>query len=168
MFGFMRKMSREKGFTLVEGVVSIVLLSITVVGMYNAVILARKYVVSARRVTEATNFARMKLERVLDTDFLDIMSKYSDDAVYDANPYDEHYCDTDPDYDQAGGDYAYDHGLPNAEWRVEYRDNDGGAALSGEDPLTIRLIVSWSEGQSEGDSRQRSVLLSTRITAGKM
>lgn len=165
MLRFMQGQPNESGFTLVEGVISIVILSITIIGMYDSIILARKYIVDARRVTEATNFARMKLERIMETAFEDIMSKYSDDANYDANPYDEHYCDTDPDYDQAGGMYAYENGLPSAEWKVEYRDNDGNLASSGDDPLTVWLTVTWYEG---GDDRERSILLSTRLTAGRM
>ena len=165
MFGVVRRSANERGFTLIEGAVSIVLLSITIIGMYNTIILARRFVVDARRVTEATNFGRMKLERVVDTDFADIMSKYASGVVYDANNYDEYFCEQDPDYDQAGGDYAYEHGLPNAAWHLEYQDNNGAPASSNDDPLTIRLIVSWQEG---GGLRERSIVLSTRVTSGRM
>ena len=158
MSKLMRRSVSEGGFTLIEGLISMALLSITVIGIYNIVIVAHRFTIDARRVTQATNYARKKLERIMDTSFLDIESKYVANNSYDANPYDEHYCDIDPDYDYVG---SYDDSLPNAEWQVEYFKPS-----SGNDPLTIRLTVSWRE--SDEDSRERRVQLSSRVTAGKM
>lgn len=153
MSRLMRRLVNEDGFTLMEGLVSIVILSIITIGIYNTVVVARKFVVDARRVTEATNFARKKLEKIVDTDFQDITLIYSAIKTYDANPYDANYRDQDPDYDYIGD---YNNSLPNAEWRVEY---------SGIDPLAIRLTVSWRESSG---TRERSVQLSTRVTEGRM
>ena len=62
-----RRLKNERGFTLMEGAVSIVLLSITAIGMYNMVVVAHKYIIDAKRLTQATNFARMKLEKIMTT-----------------------------------------------------------------------------------------------------
>jgi type II secretory pathway pseudopilin PulG len=140
MSGWMRRLVNERGFTMVEGVVSIVLLSITVIGVYNIVISANRFVVDARRVTEATNFARMKLEEIADTagaDFTEIPSAGT--------------------YRREDDDDFYYIDLPNPKWEVQY---------SGTDPLAIHLTVSWQE--SGAKSRERSVQLSTTVTEGRM
>lgn len=150
----MFKMLNEKGFTILEGAVSIILLFMTVLGMYNIMLFAERSIIDARRMTEATNFARRKLERIMDTDFLRIPQDYQAGVTYDANPSDDSYFYTDPD-----GDYA--NALPNAKWQVEYFH-----PVSSLDPLTIRLSVFWKEsGENKIEHRVR---LSSRVTAGRV
>ena len=157
MFKPARVMDKQ-GFTLIEGLVSILLISITVIGIYNIVLVSHDFVIDARRVTQATNFARKKLEKIMDTDFLDIPSEYPSGISYSVG-YDAGQNEPDPDYD-------YLEGFPgNATWRVEYYPSPASGAPS--DPLTIKLIVSWHEN-NDNDDRERSVYLTSRVTAGKM
>jgi len=137
-----------------EGMMSLLILSMTAIAVYGTVVIAQSYTTKAKRVTQATNFARMKLEKVMDTDFYDIQYKYSAGSTYDANPYDSNYLTTDPDGDYAGSSKS---SLPNGEWQVQY---------SGTDPLTIRLIVLWKN--SGENAKQYSIALSSRVTAGRM
>jgi prepilin-type N-terminal cleavage/methylation domain-containing protein len=150
----MEELAREGGFALIEVMVSIVILCIAVIGMYGTIVAANGHIVDAKRVTQATNFARKKLEKVMDTNFRDITQVYPAGRIYDANPFDSNYRLSDPDGDYAG---EYGDSLPNGEWQVQY---------SGTDPLTIQLTVSWKlTGAAE---QQRSVTLSSRVAAGKM
>lgn len=158
MFISIRKASSESGFTLLEGLVSILLISITVIGIYNIIVVSHRFVIDARRVTQATNFARKKLEKIMDTDFVDIPSEYPAGIDYSFGNDIDGLFQHDPDND-------YLEGLPNASWRVEYYPSPSGGIPS--DPLTIKLTVSWQE-DNDNNSRERSVYLSSRITAGKM
>jgi len=147
-------LNQEKGFTILEGLISIAVLSITVIGMYSMMIFAQNSIVNSRRVTEATNYARKKLERIMDTEFTNIIYTYPNNKAYDANPFDDKTFDTDPD-----GDYTAS--LPNSSWKVEYF-----LPPSGIDPLTIRLTVSWKEN---GDNKpEHYVRLASRVTEGKI
>ena len=139
MVTLMRKSAGERGFTLIEVGICIVIISITAVGMYNAIILVSGFINDTRRVTKATNIARAMLERLAD-----------DPTSTDFYPTEL---------------YSQDSGLPNMDWQVEYLYGNGEEVLYSQiettDPLTIRVTVFWQENQN---SRERSVKLSTRIT----
>ena len=153
--GLLCRLTDNRGFTLIEGIVSVVLLSITAVGVFNTVIISQRFVTDARHVTEATNFARKKLERIIDTDFKKITQIYTTGISYDANLFDQHSMGLtpDPDNDSVSN---YPNSLPNAEWKVQY---------TGTDPLTIKVIVSWRENRE--NVRDRKISLSTRITESR-
>lgn len=154
MSKLMRNSKNDEGFTMLEGALSIMLLSITAIGLYTTVIFAQNAIVDARHVTEATNFARRKLEKIMDTDFLMIPQNYIASRNYDANPFDSQYFETDPD-----GDYAST--LPNSRWQVEYF-----YPSSGIDPLVIRLTVFWMKSGSSEPEHQ--IQFSTKLTAGRI
>jgi len=144
----------NKGFTMLEGMLGIILLSLTTIGLYSAVILAQNISADARYITEATNYARKKLEKIIDTDFNSITQNYISGVNYDVNPYDSQTYYTDPD-----GDYTST--LPNAKWQVEYFHPPSGI-----DPLVIRLTVSWRK--SVDNEPEHQVQFSTKLTAGRM
>ncbi len=147
-------LKNNRGFTLLEGALSIVLLSITSIGLYTTVIFAQNTITDARHITEATNFARRKLEKIMDTEFTMISQHYGASVTYDANPSDSQYFNTDPD-----GDYVST--LPNAKWRVEYFYPSAGI-----DPLVIRLTVFWRKNGVNDPEHQ--VQFSTKLTAGRI
>jgi Tfp pilus assembly protein PilV len=149
------KFMNDKGFTLLEGAISIMLLSIATLGTYSIMIFAQNANLSAKYTTSAVNFARMKLEKIMDTEYTKITQSYIQGTVYDANPYDSSsFPASDPD-----GDYAPS--LPNAKWQVEYFYPN-----SGTDPLVIRLKVFWKK--SGVNAVEHSVQLSSKLTAGRI
>lgn len=137
MFALMRRPVDEEGFTLIETAICIVIVSITAVGMYNAIVVATKYMADSRRNTMAINTARAILEKIADDP--NSMEPYSPGMA----------------------------GLPNMRYEVEYLNDYGAEVLQSQvldvDPLTIRLTVFWRENPN---SYERSVKLSTRITHG--
>ena len=136
MSTLMRRSVDEKGFTLIEVGICIVLISITAIGMYNAIVLATRYITDSRRVTKATNIARAMLEEIADdpanTGF------YPSDMELPNMRWEVAYMD---DFGQA---------VPQSN-------------VTTVDPLTIQMTVFW---QQNSNSPERFVQLSTRITHG--
>ncbi|MBM3211296.1 prepilin-type N-terminal cleavage/methylation domain-containing protein [Candidatus Poribacteria bacterium] len=149
------KFTNDKGFTLLESVISIMLLSITTLGIYGIIILAQESSLSAKYTTTAANFARMKLEKIMDTEYTKITQSYVQGTIYDANPYDDvSFPASDPD-----GDYAPS--LPSAKWRVEYFYPNAGT-----DPLVIKLKVFWKE--KGANKVEHNIQLSSKLTSGRI
>ena len=127
----------ERGFSLIEVAICVLIITIAAIGTYNIIIYGNRHIADSRRMTEATNIARAMLEKLAD-----------DPASTDFYPSDMER-------------------LPNMSWQIEYLNSYGETVPDFEieiaDPLTIKLTISWRQDQ---DSRQRSVQLSTRITQG--
>jgi prepilin-type N-terminal cleavage/methylation domain-containing protein len=134
----MRKLSGEEGFTLLEAMASVVILSITATGIYSSVILANRFIVRSQHVTEATNICRMILEEIADDPI--------EQGFYP--PY------TDLPYASWQVEYFDKYGNAISESRIPNTD-----------PLTISVTLFWQENVG---SPERSVQLSTRTTQGAM
>lgn len=130
-------LKRQEGFTLTMALACVAILSISLLGMYSAIIQVNRSIVDSRNITRATNIAREILEILLD-----------DPTRRDFYP----------------SEMA---ALPNMRWQMEFLDSDGMAVPDEEvenfDSLTIRVIVYWQESQ---ETQERSVDLSTRFTQG--
>jgi len=134
----MRKLlDQQRGFSLIEVAICIVIITIATIGTYNVIIYANSYIADSQDSTEAINIARAMLEKLVD------------------NP-------TGTDFYPSNTDQ-----LPNMTWQIEYLNNRGETVPSLDietaDPLTIKLTIFW---QPDLKSRQRSTQLSTRITHG--
>lgn len=138
LFGFMRKLAGEEGFTLLEAMTSVVILSITATGVYSSIILANRFIINSQHVTEATNIARMILEEIAD-----------DPAAADFQP---------PDTRLPNASWQ-------VEYFNEYGSAISESQIPNTDPLTISVTLFWQESAG---SPERSVQLSTRTTQGAM
>jgi prepilin-type N-terminal cleavage/methylation domain-containing protein len=138
LFGFMRKLAGEKGFTLLEAMTSVVILSITATGVYSSIILANRFIVRSQHVTEATNIARMILEEIAD-----------DPAAADLQS---------PDTRLPNASWQ-------VEYSDEYSSVISESQIPNTDPLIITVTVFWQESAG---TPERSVQLSTKTTQGAM
>jgi len=75
----------SKGFSLIEVLIALVILSISLLGMASLMSTATKYNASGGRLTEATTLAQDKLETLRITPWTQIVSSAADDVVVAPN-----------------------------------------------------------------------------------
>ena len=138
-----RCMLKDKnGFTILEGIVSISVFTLAALVTYSSLILAQKYIVNSRQLSQAMNYNRSKLEEIADVEFTDITDTYPPNQLNELSD----------------GYYPY---LPSAKWKVQYF-NESGSPSTNADPLTIRITLYWKKT----DETDHSVQLSTKLTRG--
>ncbi len=77
----MRRSKGSKGFSLIEVLIALVILSISLLGMASLMSTATKYNASGGRLTEATTFAQDKLETLRIAPWTQIVSSAAADAI---------------------------------------------------------------------------------------
>ncbi len=77
----MRRAKESSGFSLIEVLIALVVLSIALLGMASLMSSATKYNASGGRLTEATTLAQDKLETLRITPWIQIVSSAAADAL---------------------------------------------------------------------------------------
>ncbi len=81
----MRRAKQSCGFSLIEVLIALVILSIALLGMASLMSSATKYNASGNRLTEATTLAQDKLETLRITPWTQIVSSTTADAIVGSN-----------------------------------------------------------------------------------
>jgi type II secretory pathway pseudopilin PulG len=128
-----RRMSREKGFSLVEVLVPMLIVVLAVVGLLTSFVMGRVHMALARHRNQAVNLLRARLEEVKSKGY-DYLN------TFDPNPAVETSVVLEPSKDEE----SPDSGLTCTR-TTQVTDNDGDGALE------ITVTVSWNERAMSGE-----------------
>jgi type II secretory pathway pseudopilin PulG len=124
-------LNQEKGFSLTEGMVAQVILSISVLSLLSIFVLGTKLNSESEDVTVATNLAQQKMEEIMNTRFRYIVAE---------NPPGERLFSNEPQvspYWVQNPDGKWITSLPQGKYEILYPDGLDA------DPLRIQVRISW-------------------------
>lgn len=141
-------MNDEKGFTLLEVLIAVIILTVALLGLSSMNVYTIKYNDNAKRNTAAVALAQDKLEALKNLSFTDSAlndSNTNNNATYTKNPYDTYLTST-TNYDSretnidekgnAGGIYTR---------IVNIADYSAGTANTYPNTKLIVVIVTWTD-----------------------
>jgi prepilin-type N-terminal cleavage/methylation domain-containing protein len=140
MLGNSKACLRTKGFTMIEIMVSIMFLSIVLLGLISGYINCLRLNEMSKSTTIATEDARMVLEQMRS----DAMTKLADITAVDWTA-----------WSAANGLDSLD----SEQIAVGYTDRDGTGNALDDDPLEVSIVVTWRDGL-----RIRNLILASLIT----
>ena len=131
MIALMRLLKSEKGFSLVEGIVAMAILTIGSVALMNLFVIGARLNNESEDRTIATNIAQEKLEEIINSRFRYIVANYPPGITALENlPHEEPYWTLNSKDEWVPA-------LSEGQYEIDYPDGLDA------DPLRISITVSW-------------------------
>lgn len=148
----LRKLNREKGFSIIEATVAQVILVIVGIFLWSLIAVGSRLNAESEDKTVAANIAQLKMEEIMETRYGYMLGP---DGVLIPNPVVEHppqekyFSDLQPEspYWTLNSEGKWVESLPEGRYQISYPDYPPTA-----DPLRIRLTISWRDPHTGRDA----------------
>ena len=149
----MNLLDQEKGFTILEVVVALVILIIGAIFTWSTLALGIRLNAESEDKTVATNIAQLKMEEIMNTRFRYIVAEHPPgETTFDSKPQDEPYW-----VKNAKGEWIV--ALPEGKYAVSYPDGVDA------DPMRIKVTISWQNNINSNSALSLETLVS--MTPGR-
>ena len=148
----LRKLNREKGFSIIETTVAQVILVIVGISLWSLIAVGSRLNAESEDKTVAANIAQLKMEEIMETRYgymLGPKGELIPNPVVEHPPQEKYFRDLEPQppYWTLNSEGKWVESLPEGRYEISYPDYPPTA-----DPLRIRVTISWRDSKTDRSS----------------
>ena len=132
-----KQLNQERGATIVEAIVALVVLMIGALAVWSAFVVASRFNAESEDKTVAANIAQLKMEEIKNIHYLSIIDKHPPGETMFQNE------SLRPPYWTLNSKEEWITSLPEGKYEISYPGLDLGAGVI-PDPLVVNVTVSWA------------------------